>query len=742
MSDYDKEFESESKYLDKTTDFIKKEIDKKSIEITKMEHELYNIKKGMWDNMAHPPTDLLKISEINQVNMDINNKTAAYNNALIKINNYKNMLASPYFGRFDFTEDATGDSDKVYVGLHNVMDTDTYSILVYDWRAPICSIFYRYECGKASYESPSGKVLGDVSIKRQYKIMNSRLVYFFDCNVKIDDEMLQEVLYKNSSVKMKNIVETIQKEQDIVIRDTENELLIVQGAAGSGKTSIAMHRIAYLLYQGMRTRMDYKDFIIISPNSIFGRYISSILPELGEENVKQIVFEDYAINILKTNGNVETRNQQIEYLMKLKGSDFDLVNQNVEFKSSKTFLEILNRFITYYERHIIKFSDVYYDGRMIESRESIKNMFLNNKINMAAEKRLKRIQGRIFEELHPLQDEKYKKFLKIVQGMAGHDADFKIFARLMSIKRSKPVIDNIEKFSEIDYYKAYKLLFKDYDLFLRLSKGLVLPKNIKEMVKLTSENLNNNLISYADCAPLIYLKLKFEGTNAVSEIKQVVIDEAQDYSPIQYEIFNLLYKDASFTILGDINQSIEKENDLSIYDEMVRIFNKKKAVKLSLKRTYRSSYEINEFSKKILSKAEDIIPFERHEKAPEIACKGSTEEMYEAAAKDAKTFLDEGFGSAAIICKTSAESQRIYEYLKDKINVKLINSKSLEIQSGIMILPSYMTKGLEFDAVIVVGADKNNFSTDLDRRLLYISCTRALHRLNVYYTGEKSKLMD
>lgn len=741
MSEYDEEFKKESDYLEGVMEFLASEIDKKNIDLTNMERELYNIKKGMWNDMPHVSTDYMKLSEVNQYNMDINNKTAAYNNLLIKVNKYKSMLYSPYFGRFDF-EDDTGDKEKVYVGLHNVMDTNTYTILVYDWRAPICSIFYRYECGGASYDSPAGKVTGDVSLKRQYKIEKSRLKYFFNCNVKIDDEILQEVLYKNSSTKMKNIVETIQKEQDIVIRDTQNKLLIVQGAAGSGKTSIAMHRIAYLLYQGMQNGMNYKNFVIVSPNSVFGKYISSILPELGEQNVKQIVFEDYAIKTLKSKGTVETRNAQIEYLMKCNGADFDTANESIDFKASDTFHEILKRFLKYYERHIIEFSDVYYDGKMVESRENLKSMFLNNKINIPAEKRLKRIEGRIFEELHPMQREKYKKLIPVVQKMDGHDTDFKVFARFLSILRSKPVNDNIEKFSNIDYYEAYKMLFEKKGLLMRLSKGLKLPKNIDGIIKSTVENLSQDYIRYEDSAPIIYLKLKLEGTPAVSGVKQVVIDEAQDYTSIQYEIFNMLYKDAYFTILGDINQCIEKQNSLSIYDNMVKVFNKDKSVILTLKRTYRSSYEINKFCGRILGKPQYVIPFERHEKEPEVICKESTDEMYAEAAKCAEKFLSEGFGTAAIICKTSAESEMLYEKLKGTTRVKLIDSNSSEIDSGIMILPSYMTKGLEFDTVIVLGADENNYSTDLDRRLLYISCTRALHRLNIYYVGRKSKFME
>ena len=369
---YEHHLAEELEYLKKTLGVIECEL-QKGIELqANREHKLLAFRQDMWEETVHHSSDFDKLTEFNQYLIEENNLIANFDTSRKQVIKYRKVRLSPYFGRFDFTEDGFEDQEMMYIGLATVMDPDTRDILVYDWRSPISSIFYQYELGEASYQSPSGTFTGKVALKRQYKIENSELKYFFDCSIQINDEMLQEVLCRNSSAKMRNIVETIQKEQDIIIRDTENELLIVQGVAGSGKTSIALHRIAFLLYYGLSSKLNSNNILIISPNSTFSKYISNVLPELGEEQVKQTTFDDLFVKHFEGRLAVETRNDQLEALILKRNDPASAVKrQNIKFKGSGEFAQILDRLILHYERRLIPFEDVYFDGKLPELKHDI-----------------------------------------------------------------------------------------------------------------------------------------------------------------------------------------------------------------------------------------------------------------------------------------------------------------------------------------------------------------------------------
>jgi DNA helicase-2/ATP-dependent DNA helicase PcrA len=581
-----------------------------------------------------------------------------------------------------------------------------------------------------------GIIYGDVSLKRQYKIEESKLKYFFDSSIRINDEILQEVLSRNSSAKMKSIVETIQKEQDLIIRDTENELLIVQGVAGSGKTSIALHRIAFLLYEGLSSKLSINNIIIISPNSIFSKYISDVLPELGEENVMQLTFDDLVQG--------KKRQDQMESLLRLQGSEeLDLELESIKFKGSDEFVKILDRLLQYYERKLIPFKDVYYHGKTIETAQELKNTFLNNKINMPSARRLKRLERMILNKIQPLRKERLQLIEKVVENTTeSHKFEIKSFSRLIAIKEAGQLMKYIQGFTEIDPMDLYKMLFKDKQLFMRLAKGLKLTKQIDKIISETNKNLNSSLISYEDAAALLYMKLKIRGNEDFGEIKQVVIDEAQDYYPIHYHVFKLLFKDARFTVLGDFNQTLEKVGDKSLYDYVEVILHKTKSVKLTLSKSYRSSFEINNFNQRLLNNEQELISFERHEAAPEVKYKHNLNEINKSICEDIAKFYAKGYKSIAIICKSEEETIRIKNSLSGSINIKILNDSSYEDKNSVLVMPSYLAKGLEFDVVLVYNVSNENYKSDFDKRLIYIACTRALHQLVLYYTGEKAEFIS
>ncbi|GAA0180290.1 AAA family ATPase [Clostridium sediminicola] len=735
MDNYNKIHKEELSYFKKILFVIESQLKEEKEAINGKIGKVLKSRREMWQESSHSSEDFAATSEMNQFLEEVNTKTRDYISTEKRIDRYNKLLNSPYFGRVDFKENGFEDTEKIYIGLYNLMDSKTNDIYVYDWRAPISSLFYRNELGEGTYKSPVSLISGDILLKRQYKIENSEFKYYFDSSIKINDEILQEVLSRNSSSKMKSIVRTIQKEQDIIIRDTENDLLIVQGVAGSGKTSIALHRIAFLLYEGLNSKLNINDIIIISPNSIFSKYISDVLPELGEENVEQLTFDDFVEG--------EKRESQMENLLYLQGSkEFDLKINSIKFKGSHKFVKIIDKFLSYYERKMIPFKDVYYDGKIIETAQEIKSIFLNNKINMPIAKRLSRIEKMILNKIYPLRKKRLQKIEKVVERTTEtHILEIKSFSRLLAIREANKLMKYIHSFTEVDYIDLYKLIFKDKILFKKLSKDIKLPDNIDEIILETNKNFDTGKISYEDAGALLYIKIRIEGNQKFGEIKQVVIDEAQDYYPIHYHIFKLLFKNARYTVLGDFNQTLEKFGDKNLYQYVEKILHKKKSVKLSLNKGYRSSFEINAFNQKLLNNGEEFISFERHEGAPKVKFMDNLNELDKRICEDVSKFYKMKYKSIAIICKSGTEAKRIKNKLSNIIDIEVLSDKSYENKKSVLVIPSYLAKGLEFDVVFVYDVSNENYKSSFDKRLLYVSCTRALHQLVLYYTGEKSKFI-
>lgn len=734
MSNYKQSKTEETLYLANILKFIQTELGKDLDGIKDRRSNLIASRKEMWENGPKSADDFDRIPELNNYLAEVNYQTQNYERVSERIKQYTAMLDTPYFGRFDFKEDGYDETEKFYIGLHNLMDMTDTSILVYDWRSPIASMYYQCEVGRGSYTSPVGVLSGDLSLKRQYSIEKGVLKYFFDSSIQIKDDILQQVLSKNTSPKMRHIVETIQKEQDLIIRDTDSQLLIVQGVAGSGKTSIALHRIAFLLYEGQSTKLFSNNMMIISPNSVFSQYISSVLPSLGEENVEQTTLDEITTDILGTRFTIESRAQMLESLISLhKHKDLSSKTQRIAFKGSLVFKQILDRFIQYYTRRLIPFEDIYYDGQIIKTREQLENQLLKDKTGLPIGRKLNRIENILIRNMEDLKAHRLKKIQKAVQRIGKHDFDLEEYTNALANKEVRIRKTQIRRFTKTHYLNLYALLFQDPWLFLHLSKGLELPDNISDIIKETQKELKLRYVSYEDCAGLLYLKLKLEGSDGFGDIRHLVIDEAQDYYPLQYENFKCMFGHASFTVLGDFNQTLEKDVLASIYTEITGILNKQKSVKLSLNKGYRSSYEISLLTQKIMGPHnKDFISFVRHGSEPKAVQGEHLEDLHKLMAKDIESYDAQGYESIAVICKTDQESKDLQKNLEKYINTVV---KPL-------VIPAYMAKGLEFDAVLVYNVSKSNYSSALDKKLLYIACTRALHELSLYYVGAKSTYLN
>ncbi|NLC45896.1 MAG: AAA family ATPase [Firmicutes bacterium] len=735
MTDYKRSFELEKAYLAETIEIIRRELAAEAEALAKRRDKIIGLRAEMWRNTAYASQDFAKLTEINQYLAEVDSQTTSYLLSSTRLKKYQKMLSAPYFGRIDFREDQSSEADKIYIGLANVIDPKTQNIQVYDWRAPISSLFYRSGLGQASYEAPMGKISGEVLLKRQYKIKDGKLEYFFDSSIRVTDEILQELLARNASPQMRNIVETIQKEQDIIIRDTTSDLLIVQGIAGSGKTSIALHRVAFLLYEGPSGSLSPENILIISPNELFSAYTANVLPELGEENVQQITFHNLLKLFFKKRFVLESREEQLEHI-----HQSPLRQEAAAFKGSREFVQILDRLLRYYARKKIPFEDLYYHGQIIATRQELKSKLLNSKLDIPLNRQLSRLKEQVLAKIKTLQKTRLQQIEKFVNAGQQHPFDAESFSRLLSIKRTRPFLEQLKQMTHVDYWQVYKLLFTDEELFFKLAKGIPLPDRIQEIITDTAYNLKQGLVCCEDAAALAYLYLKVEGSKSFSEIKHVVIDEAQDYDSIHYTIFKLLFPESRYTILGDLNQTIAKNLDDSFYDEIIQLLQKTNPNKAVLTTGYRSTYEINRFTQKILGRGQ-AGSFARHGEEPQVVAAENEQMLLASITQDVGDFLKQGYNSVAIVCKSRAQAEKVYADLKGSLPVKLVTPNLKAMEQGVMVIPVYLAKGLEFDVALVYDANEENYASELERKLLYVACTRALHQLKVYYTGKASPFL-
>lgn len=744
MQSYERELASELAYFEKTTSLIRARLEKAREADVRSRGELFSSTRDMWEGAAHSSHDFDRVAELSQYLEEVNRKAASHLAGATEIQRLERLQDTPYFARIDFNEHGVGETERVYIGRSSLMDEEAH-LCVFDWRSPIASIFYRYELGNVQYQAPGGIVRGVVSLKRQYEIKCGKFEYFFDANVQIVDEFLRRLLSKNASSKMTGIVETIQKDQDVIIRDRENELLMVQGVAGSGKTSVALHRVAYLMYQGLSSRLSPGHIVILSPNALFGRYISNVLPELGEEHVETLAFEDICAQVLGAEPAIgQTRNQFFEALITCpSGAERARMKSGMEFKTSHVFIQMLRRLTLRYERRLVPFCDIDYDHRRLFDRHLLREALLKRDARVPAAVRLKQIESMIVRRVREESKARLPKLERFVGRYPQHVYEAQAFARMLSIREQGRLLARIRGFTEIDYAALYRRLFHEKDLFYALARGLALPGDIEEIRQQTDRMLSRKELQYEDALAVSFLKTLLAGCNLYRNIRQVVIDEAQDYYPLHFELLSLLFPKTTYTVLGDVNQTIEKQTSLAFYEDAARILRKKSSALLTLSKSFRCTNQIIAFSRRFLGPSVKQECFSRDGVPPELLSLGSRAELD----RLLKGFIGQmtllNYSSVCILCKSLEESRALYGRVKASTPVALMDDSFVSELSGAFITPIYMAKGLEFDAVLVYDADDVNYCSEDDRKLLYIASTRALHRLAFLYMGRPSRfLMD
>ncbi|WMJ80564.1 AAA family ATPase [Clostridium sp. MB40-C1] len=623
-----------------------------------------------------------------------------------KLKEFTILQPSPYFGKVTFEEKDVEGEEYIYIGRFGVTPEEAYEPVVVDWRAPISSLFYAGKLGNVEYSAPSGKIQVDVSGKRQFIIKKENLLGMFDSEVDVKDEILQMVLSKNAEDKLKDIIMTIQQEQDDLIRQPRDKTIVVDGIAGSGKTTIALHRVAYLLYNYRKILQD--KVLILGPNSIFMEYISTVLPSLGEIGVRQQTFSDFAIGILELNTIMEFR----EYMEKIINKDEEFIKE-ILFKTSKGYIKELNKFIEILNKKYFITEDLVFENTIIVPKEAIKDLFDYYK-SMPLFRRSKKIKRILFAKIRDKRDEKVREIEKWYrESLSKMDEEKKnlegselIFKRKLKIRE---VIKNA-------------MTSKKYLKWLDNEKVIDLYNNLN----------GNKVLTIDDLAPILYLKIKLEGLKLEEEIKHVVIDEAQDYSLLQFIVIKELTKCKAFTIVGDKNQRlIPVLEDIPMLNlnevlDNVEYFN--------LNKSYRSTKEIMEYANRYL--AEDkIVPLVRSGDLVVDKSINSKEEFIKEIENILGKLNNEGLESIAIICKNKEEAKEVYSLVNRKMGIKLIDSEEIIYNKGGVVIPAYYAKGLEFDAAIIINCEDEQMIKE--DKLMYVMATRALHKLYVYNVNLK-----
>lgn len=665
-------------FLKEITDCLQQKIKELDEELSAGQQEIKNMHEYYWENYT-------EMDEYGYENYDnqqaLLHQVHANEEKLSKRKRLTKMLESPFFGRVDFRYDGEEESETFYIGIGNFAPRAGMRPLIYDWRAPVSGLFYDYDRGPAAYDAPGGRMEGEITSKWQYKIKNGHMIYGFESDTKIDDEILKQELGSGGDVQLKNIVRTIQKEQNAIIRNTEDRILAIQGAAGSGKTSVALHRIAYLLYHD-RENLKAANILILSPNNAFSDYISHILPELGEEHIQEMSFDLFAYKELKEVANdCEDRYDYLEKKMKFQDSEWEI---RFKEKQSASFIGQMEGFLAMLEEDLVNIRSFTFKG-FHKTEEEIIHLFYYKFQTVPLLARMDAVMEYLIDEYETLR------------------------GKNISEEDMEALRETFQKmYVTTDLYEIYGWLLKDCGY-----------------PELSNAEYERRKLEYEDVFPMLYLKYRLKGSRKHKNIKHLVIDEMQDYSYLQYSILSMLFH-CRMTILGDRAQTMDREcQDVTKF--LPKIFGRK-IRKIVMNKSYRNTLEIAEYAERIRG-GEGLELFQRHGKEVEEFHGLSMEEMLENIEKQVKS-SNAQYETAAVITMNESDAYDIYRLLKNcQLPVSYMDRDTSVFKKGMTVTTFYLAKGLEFDQVFAVLGRETN---PLYKQAKYISATRALHELYVY----------
>lgn len=695
-----------------------------------------------------------------------------YNVLAKDITSFKEALDAPYFGRIDFREHKKL-GESIYIGKKGIINTKEGEEVVVDWRAPVADLYYSGTGGEASYKAPGGVISGVLTLKRKFLFKDGDIKEIFDEGInelmingeegkELVDEFLKINLEESRGKKLKEVVATIQKEQNEIIRWPKNLPIIVQGSAGSGKTTIALHRLAYLIYR-YRDTMKGNDILVLAPNTLFLDYISEILPSLGAGEVKQSTFENLVSKQFKIKGKIYNKDEKLKSVMEEKDKDkVELILKSSRLRGSMEFRKMLDRYISLIEGEALEIKHIMIGDEILFNRKEIQRLYtkdlrnypinkrkdeikryLNLKLKERTEQLILKVdrawEGKIQSIRNSLEDsqERREKLIKI------YDERDKIKNNIK--KNSKNEFNNyFKRWREINSKDIYYNFFNDEELFNIATEGKI-PKDLYVFMKEEyNKNYSENIIDEDDLAALSYIRILLEGVLEKEKYQHIVVDEVQDYSPFQVYVVNKLAKGNSLTLVGDLAQGIYYYKGIEKWEDITEGLFNGDATYIQLTQSYRSTVEIIDFAKKALESQnlglKNALPVLRHGEKPKIIDVVSEEDCGKKIDEIVKDVLEKEKNSIAIITKNEKEALELSKVLKRKSKTKftLIKGKEKAMNSNFVIIPSYLTKGLEFDATIIFNPSEEAYKDNLlDERLLYVSLTRALH---LEYIIQKDKI--
>ena len=750
------EKELEQKHLDNIMEQIKEREKSLKKSIKSAEGEARALNSHFFDDVKLDydgySTSMETALSIHQQQQLLSEREHAWQHSAKQLDTVERLEKRPYFARVDFKENGEEKPETIYIGLGSFADKDDH-FLIYDWRAPISSIYYDGKLGKVTYNSPEGEITVDMTKKRQFMIEDGKIINMFDTNESIGDQMLLSVLSEKSSTKMKSIVTTIQREQNKIIRNTSADLLFVQGAAGSGKTSAILQRIAFLLYR-YRGNLTSSDVIMFSPNQLFNDYIKNVLPEMGEQNMVQMTYWQFVARRLP-GMNVENLFKQFE--------DPTADTNISKFKDSVNFFNLLTRYAKRLNKRGVIFKNIYFRDKKKPyfDKDKIKEIYysfnenynLANRIDATREELIKILNRKITPET------KKAWVAHTIEGMSQQelndlydrpDQEFESEAKEEAFLGRKIVLAALKGVHKRILHNHFFNMRAQYLSFLRavpkmvdLSKWDINEDEWMKHVEEVKNNFKSHDIAMSDVSAYLYLYDLVTGRRTDYEMRYAFIDEIQDYTPFQLAYLKYNFPRAKFTMLGDLNQAIfTKDESRSLLKQISGLFDPEKTDVVQLTKSYRSTKELTNFTKQILRQGEKIEAFNRKGPKPVIWGRKTDEEAV-AVLSNVLRDNEKHKMTTAVITKDLASAEFVHKMLADRgEKATLIATANQRLVDGTLIIPSYLAKGLEFDAVIMWGASKENYHRVDETQLVYTITSRAMYKLDIIYTGEKSPLLD
>ena len=750
------EKEIEQKHLDNIMEQIKEREKSLKKSIKSAEGEARELNSHFFDDVKLDydgySTSMETALSIHQQQQLLSEREHAWQHSAKQLDTVERLEKRPYFARVDFKENGEEKPETIYIGLGSFADKDDH-FLIYDWRAPISSIYYDGKLGKVTYNSPEGEITVDMTKKRQFMIEDGKIINMFDTNESIGDQMLLSVLSEKSSTQMKSIVTTIQREQNKIIRNTSADLLFVQGAAGSGKTSAILQRIAFLLYR-YRGNLTSSDVIMFSPNQLFNDYIKNVLPEMGEQNMVQMTYWQFVARRLP-GMNVENLFKQFE--------DQTADTNISKFKDSVNFFNLLTRYAKRLNKRGVIFKNIYFRDKKKPyfDKDKIKEIYysfnenynLANRIDATREELIKILNRKITPET------KKAWVAHTIEGMSQQelndlydrpDQEFESEAKEEAFLGRKIVLAALKGVHKRILHNHFFNMRAQYLSFLRavpkmvdLSKWDIDEDEWMKHVEEVKNNFKSHDIAMSDVSAYLYLYDLVTGRRTDYEMRYAFIDEIQDYTPFQLAYLKYNFPRAKFNMLGALNKAIfTKEELLSLLKPISGLFDPEKTDVVQLTKSYRSTKELTNFTKQILRQGEKIEAFNRKGPKPVIWGRKTDEEAV-AVLSNVLRDNEKHKMTTAVITKDLASAEFVHKMLADRgEKATLIATANQRLVDGTLIIPSYLAKGLEFDAVIMWGASKENYHRVDETQLVYTITSRAMYKLDIIYTGEKSPLLD